>query len=121
MEYEITKIMAHRKKYGRNEFLVHYKGFSELRGEFTEEAELRRNASEMLDEYMKRHHIETDGIGERDAYADSSDDEAQDETSSSSPPRKRKQSKAASKPIKKAAAAKGSQRSGRGTKRKAKR
>jgi hypothetical protein len=121
MEYEITKIMAHRKKYGRNEFLVHYKGFSELRGEFTEEAELRRNASEMLDEYMKRHHIETDGIGERDAYADSSDDEAQDETSSSSPPRKRKQSKAASKPIKKAAAAKGSQRSGRGTKRKARR
>eukprot|EP01043_Picozoa_sp_COSAG02_P106009 COSAG02_NODE_42009_length_388_cov_2.474048_1_plen_25_part_01 len=25
--------MAHRKRYGRNEFLVHYKGFSELRGE----------------------------------------------------------------------------------------
>ena len=49
-EYEITKIMAHRKKYGRNEFLVHYKGFSELRGEFTEEAELRRNASELLHE-----------------------------------------------------------------------
>lgn len=117
-EYEITKIMAHRKKYGRNEFLVHYKGFSELRGEFTEEAELRRNASEMLDEYMKRHHIETDGIGEFDKYVDSSDGEAQDETSDSSPPRKRKQSKSSSRPIKKAAAAKGSRRSSRGVKRK---
>ena len=37
-EYEISKIMAHPKRYGRNEFLVHYKGFSELRGEYTEEA-----------------------------------------------------------------------------------
>eukprot|EP01043_Picozoa_sp_COSAG02_P036036 COSAG02_NODE_2617_length_8409_cov_2.491697_1_plen_62_part_10 len=54
--------MAHRKRYGRNEFLVHYKGFSELRGEFTEEAELRRNASELLDDYMKRYSIKTDGF-----------------------------------------------------------
>jgi hypothetical protein len=71
-EYEITKIMAHRKKYGRNEFLVHYKGFSELRGEFTEEAELRRNASELLDEYMKRYNIKTDGFKFDDVKYDDS-------------------------------------------------
>ena len=49
---------------------MHYKGFSELRGEFTEEAELRRNASDLLDEYMQRHQIDTDGY----AYDDSDDE-----------------------------------------------
>ena len=64
--------MAHRKRYGRNEFLVHYKGFSEFRGEFTEEAELRRNASELLDEYMKRYNIKTDGFKFDDVKYDDS-------------------------------------------------
>ena len=106
--------MAHRKRYGRNEFLVHYKGFSELRGEYTEEAELRRNASELLDEYMKRHHIVTDGYRFDDIdYADSSNDENEDATNSS-PPRKRKQ------PIATVEKSK-SKRSQRGKKRKAKR
>ena len=89
-EYEIQKIMSHRKRYGRNEFLVHYKGFSELRGEFTEEAELRRNASDLLDEYMKRHQIVTDGYKYDDSeYESSSDDNV---AADSSPPVTRKRS-----------------------------
>ena len=89
-EYEIQKIMAHRKRYGRNEFLVHYKGFSELRGEFTEEAELRRNASDLLDEYMQRHQIVTDGYAYDDSdYESSTDDE---KATDSSPPVTRKRS-----------------------------
>ena len=82
--------MTHRKRYGRNEFLVHYKGFSELRGEFTEEAELRRNASDLLDEYMQRHQIDTDGY----AYDDSDDESSTDneQAANSSPPVTRKRS-----------------------------
>ena len=113
-EYEISKIMAHRKRYGRNEFLVHYKGFSELRGEYTEEAELRRNAAEMLDEYMIRHNIESDGYKFDDEnYADSSDDENVE--ADSSPPRKREKSE---KPAKKSP--KRSTRQKRGKKRRRK-
>lgn len=109
-EYEITKIMAHRQRYGRNEFLVHYKGFSELRGEYTEEAELRRNASELLDEYMKRHKIVTDGYRYDDSdYVDSSDSDI-DVVADSSPPRKRKQPDSTTKKPK-------SKRSQRGNKR----
>ena len=89
-EYEIQKIMAHRKRYGRNEFLVHYKGFSELRGEFTEEAELRRNASELLDEYMQRHQIVTDGYAYDDSDYESSIDDGK--ATDSSPPVTRKRS-----------------------------
>lgn len=102
--------MAHRQRYGRNEFLVHYKGFSELRGEYTEEAELRRNASELLDEYMKRHKIVTDGYRYDDSdYVDSSDSDI-DVVADSSPPRKRKQPDSTTKKPK-------SKRSQRGNKR----
>ena len=120
-EWEITKIMTHRKRYGRNEFLVHYKGFSELRGEYTEEAELRRNASGLLNEYMKRHNIKTDGYRIDDSeYADSSDSDV-DDTPHSSPPRERKRSARTTNRQTTAPKSTGSKRSKRGTKRKPRR
>lgn len=113
-EYEIQKIMAHRRRYGRNEFLVHYKGFSELRGEFTEEAELRRNASDLLDEYMQRHQIDTDGY----AYDDSDNESSTDDTNAtnSSPPVTRKRSATISDDVQPAAKRHKSTRGRRGRK-----
>jgi len=85
-----------------------------LRGEYTEEAELRRNAAEMLDEYMIRHNIESDGYKFDDEnYTDSSDDENVE--ADSSPPRKREKSE---KPAKKSP--KRSTRQKRGKKRRRK-
>ena len=73
IQYEVDDILSHRRIGKRNEFLVSWVGHSAtLSSEFVTEAELRRNASEVLERYMTKHNIKSDGTVIDD---DSSDDE----------------------------------------------
>ena len=60
-QYEVEEILQHKYEKGINKFLVSWKGYDSLTSaSFVTEAELRRNASEMLEEYMSKHRIATD-------------------------------------------------------------
>ena len=85
IQYEVDDILSHRKVGKRNEFLVSWVGHSAtLSSEFVTEAELRRNASEVLESYMTKHNIKSDGF----TYDEDSSDE---ESSAVKPPAARSQ------------------------------
>ena len=73
IQYEIDDILDHRTVHKRNEFLVSWKDHDPmLSAEYVTEAELRRDALEVLETYMSKHGIESDGFAPDE---DSSDDE----------------------------------------------
>ena len=77
-QYEIQSILSHRKFRNRNEFLIRWVGHNPLlTAEFVEEAELRLNAKEILEEYMAKNNIISDGMN---------NDQSSDEDNSASPP-----------------------------------
>ena len=72
VQYEVEEILQHKTENSINKFLVSWKGFHALTSaSFVTEAELRRNASELLEEYMSLHNIESDGTVLSDDEADS--------------------------------------------------
>ena len=87
-QYEIDEILQHTVENGLNKFLVSWKGFNPLTSaSFVYEAELRRMASDLLEEYMSLHSITSDNS----AYSDDEDDSTQD--SAITPKQKRKRTK----------------------------
>ena len=91
LEYEVERILNHRRRRDMNEFLVAWKGHSEiLASTYVSEAELRRNASELLETYMLKNNIQTDGY----AFDNDSDDESQPDAAAPRRQRKAQASKA---------------------------
>jgi hypothetical protein len=77
-QYEIQSILSHRKFRNRNEFLIRWVSHNPLlTAEFVEEAELRLNAKEILEEYMAKNNVISDGIN---------NDQSSDEDNSAPPP-----------------------------------
>ena len=56
LEYVVESIVNHRKRYNKNEYLVHWKGYGEQ--DCTWEPELAlKNSDSILKDYKKRHKI----------------------------------------------------------------
>jgi hypothetical protein len=66
IEYEIEKLMGHKKVRGRFQYLVKWKGYPDWESTWVTRRELLRNARKCLDDYEQKNmlgdkHIKTTG------------------------------------------------------------